>query len=89
MRARAGENNVHLAFANVLDEASGYGGKSGVFGPDTFEFPRRETILGSGEGVATTEIDTTNLDTPYPTNVVRRKDLVTMRQPHHYLPLIR
>ena len=89
MRARAGENNVHLAFANVLDEAADYGGKSGVFGPDTFEFPRREAILTAGEGVVTTEIDTTNLDTPYPTNVVRRKDLVTMRLPHHYLPLIR
>lgn len=89
MRARAGENNVHLAFANVLDEASGYLGKSGVFGPDTFEFPRREAILPAGEGVAVAEIDTTNLDSPYPTNVVRRKDLVTMRQPHHYLPLIR
>lgn len=89
MRARAGENNVHLAFANVSDEAAGYRGKSGVFGPDTFEFPRREAILGEGEGVIAAEIDTSNLDTRYPTNVVRRKDLVTMRQPHHYLPLIR
>ncbi|MGA0561486.1 nitrilase-related carbon-nitrogen hydrolase [Ancylobacter sp. VNQ12] len=89
MRARAGENNVHLAFANVIDEASGYHGKSGVFGPDTFEFPRREAILGEGEGVIAAEIDTSNLDTRYPTNVVRRKDLVTMRQPHHYVPLIR
>lgn len=89
MRARSGENNVHLAFANVIDEASGYHGKSGVFGPDTFEFPRREAILGEGEGVIAAEIDTSNLDTRYPTNVVRRKDLVTMRQPHHYLPLIR
>ncbi|MBB3772568.1 putative amidohydrolase [Angulomicrobium tetraedrale] len=89
MRARAGENNVFLAFANVIDESAGYRGKSGVFGPDTFEFPRREAILGEGEGVVAAEIDTTNLDTRYPTNVVRRKDLVTMRQPHHYLPLIR
>ncbi|GAB4071890.1 amidohydrolase [Ancylobacter sonchi] len=89
MRARAGENNVHLAFANVLDTAAGYHGKSGVFGPDTFEFPRREVILGEGEGVVATDVDTSNLDTPYPTNVVRRKDLVAMRQPHHYVPLIR
>ncbi|QFR34168.1 nitrilase-related carbon-nitrogen hydrolase [Ancylobacter sp. TS-1] len=89
MRARAGENNVFLAFANVLDEAAGYAGKSGVFGPDTFEFPRREVILGAGEGVVATEIDTTNLDTRYPTNVVRRKDLVVMRLPHHYQPLVR
>ncbi|WP_454683671.1 nitrilase-related carbon-nitrogen hydrolase [Ancylobacter moscoviensis] len=89
MRARAGENNVHLAFANVLDPAAGYSGKSGVFGPDTFEFPRREAILGEGEGVIACDIDTSNLDSRYPTNVVRRKDLVTMRLPHHYQPLIR
>lgn len=89
MRARAGENNVHLAFANVIDEAAGYQGKSGVFGPDTFEFPRREAILAEGEGIISAEIDTSNLATGYPTNVVRRKDLVSMRLPHHYLPLIR
>lgn len=88
-RARAGENNVFLAFANIIDEARGYEGKSGVFGPDTFEFPRREAIIASGEGVTASEADTSNLDTRYPTNVVRRKDLVLMRQPHQYLELIR
>ncbi|MBS7537987.1 nitrilase-related carbon-nitrogen hydrolase [Ancylobacter lacus] len=88
MRARAGENNCFLAFANVLDEAAGYRGKSGVFGPDTFEFPRREAILAEGEGVVAAEVDTTNLDSRYPTNVVRRKDLMVMRQPHHYQPLV-
>ncbi len=87
-RARAGENNVFLAFANVIDEARGYRGKSGVFGPDTFEFPRREEIVADGEGVAVTEIDTTNLGSPYPTNVVRRKDIMVMRLPHHYRALI-
>ncbi len=64
MRARGRRETMsHLAFANVLDEAAGYGGKSGVFGPDTFEFPRREAILSGGEGVAVAEIDTSNLDT--------------------------
>ncbi|MBS9476743.1 nitrilase-related carbon-nitrogen hydrolase [Ancylobacter radicis] len=87
-RARAGENNVFLAFANVLDPLRGYEGKSGVFGPDTFEFPRREAIVAAGEGVASAEIDTTNLDSRYPTNVVRRKDLMVMRLPHHYQDLI-
>lgn len=87
-RARAGENNVFFAFANVLDPARGYPGKSGVFGPDTFEFPRREAIIAEGTGVAAATVDTTNLDSRYPTNVVRRKDLVLMRQPHHYQPLI-
>ncbi|WAC29374.1 nitrilase-related carbon-nitrogen hydrolase [Ancylobacter sp. SL191] len=88
-RARAGENNVFFAFANVFDPARGYEGKSGVFGPDTFEFPRREAIIAEGTGVAAAMVDTTNLDSRYPTNVVRRKDLVLMRQPHHYQPLIR
>jgi hypothetical protein len=34
-------------------------------------------------------VDTSTLDTPYPTNVVRRKDLVVMRLPHHYAPLVK
>ncbi|HEY9212140.1 MAG TPA: nitrilase-related carbon-nitrogen hydrolase [Ancylobacter sp.] len=88
-RARAGENNVFLAFANILDPTRGYEGKSGVFGPDTFEFPRREAIIAAGEGTASIEIDTTNLDSRYPTNVVRRKDMMVMRLPHHYQELIR
>jgi hypothetical protein len=44
--------------------------------------------LKSGGDIAadtdgTTVVDTTNLDTVYPTNVVRRKDLVAMRMPLH------
>jgi predicted amidohydrolase len=88
-RVRAGENNVFFAFANVFDPAHGYPGLSGVFGPDTFEFPRREAIAAGGEGVATAVVDTSNLDSSYPTNVVRRKDLVAMRLPHSYRELIR
>ncbi|MBR1219878.1 amidohydrolase [Bradyrhizobium sp. U87765 SZCCT0131] len=87
-RVRAGENNVFFAFANVRDPANGYPGLSGVFGPDTFEFPRREAIAAAGEGHATAVVDTTNLASPYPTNVVRRKDLMVMRLPHHYRPLV-
>ncbi|WP_445490996.1 nitrilase-related carbon-nitrogen hydrolase [Rhodopseudomonas sp. RCAM05734] len=87
-RVRAGENNVFLAFANVIDPVHGYAGLSGVFGPDTFAFPRREAIVEDGEGVATVTIDTSNLDCVYPTNVVRRKDLVSMRMPHSYRPLV-
>ncbi|MCA6125650.1 amidohydrolase [Bradyrhizobium sp. WSM 1704] len=88
-RVRAGENNVFLAFANVFDPERGYSGLSGVFGPDTFEFPRREAIVSSGAGLATALVDTTNLDSAYPTNVVRRKDLVSMRMPHSYRGLVR
>ncbi|MBC9882674.1 amidohydrolase [Bradyrhizobium sp. INPA01-394B] len=88
-RVRAGENNLFFAFANVVDPARGYPGLSGVFGPDTFEFPRRESIAAAGTGVATALVDTSNLDSVYPTNVVRRKDLVSMRMPHSYRGLIK
>ncbi|WP_210306217.1 MULTISPECIES: hypothetical protein, partial [Rhizobium] len=33
--------------------------------------------------------DWANLDTPYPTIIVRRKDLVVIRQPHHDQPLVK
>ncbi len=87
-RVRAGENNLYFAFSNVFNPEEGYPGLSGVFGPDTFEFPRREAIAPDVEGTATATMDTTNLDTVYPTNVVRRKDLVAMRMPHSYRALI-
>lgn len=60
-----------------------------VFGPDTFAFPRQESAILEEEGFAVGSVDTTNLDTPYPTNVVRRKDLVMMRLPHHYPELVK
>ena len=80
---------MFFAFANVFDPERGYPGQSGVFGPDTFEFPRREAIASEGEGLATALVDTTNLKSKYPTNVVRRKDLVSMRIPHSYRDLVR
>lgn len=87
-RVRAGENNVYLAFANVCAPEADFPGLSGVFGPDTFEFPRREAIVVEPQGIATAPVDTTNLSTRYPTNVVRRKDIVAMRLPHHYRALV-
>ncbi|MFC0238914.1 nitrilase-related carbon-nitrogen hydrolase [Rhodopseudomonas telluris] len=87
-RTRSGENNIYLAFANVVDPGRGFLGASAVFGPDTFAFPRQESAILDGEESASVRIDTSNLDTPYPTNVVRRKDLIVMRLPHHYLPLV-
>lgn len=88
MRMRGGENNLYLAFANVIDPARDYLGNSAVFGPDAFVFPRQESAILDDEGIASTTIDTTNLATPYPTNIVRRKDLIVMRLPHHYRPLV-
>lgn len=87
-RVRGGENNVWFCFANILDPQRGLEGASGVFGPDTFAFPREEAIVEDGEGVAVVPVDTTSLSPRYPTNVVRRKDLVSMRHPHEYGLLI-
>ncbi|MFM9279322.1 nitrilase-related carbon-nitrogen hydrolase [Paenibacillus jiagnxiensis] len=87
-RVRAGENNVYWAFANPEQPDKGWFGKSGIFGPETFHFPRREAIVHAGSGIVVLDIDTTNLDTPYPTNPVRRKDLVLMRRPDMYGQLI-
>lgn len=89
LRARAGENNTYLAFANHYDQEHGYAGKSGIFGPDTFHFPRQEALMADEEGITQSVIDTGNLSSAYPTNVVRRKDLVMMRLPHYYKDLIR
>ncbi|HEY0207980.1 nitrilase-related carbon-nitrogen hydrolase [Acerihabitans sp.] len=82
-RVRAGENNVYLSYANANPS-----GLSGIFGPDTFVWPRGEALVTEAQGLAVLDIDTSNLDSAYPTNVVRRKDLVAMRQPHYYQPLI-
>lgn len=88
-RTRAGENNVYFAFANSIDSNGRQGGRSGVFGPDTYAFPRQEAVIIEAAGVASAPVDTTsNPDSPYPTNVVRRKDLVLMRMTHHYKPLV-
>lgn len=88
-RTRAGENNLYLAFANAVDDINERGGYSGVFGPETFTFPRLERLLWQETQAVTQTIDTRSLTgSPYPTNVVRRKDLVAMRQPHHYKPLL-
>ncbi|MCW5625079.1 MAG: amidohydrolase [Burkholderiales bacterium] len=88
-RARGGENNAYFAFANAVDPATGAGGASGIFGPDTFSFPRTEKLVWADEGIASLTIDTTAIaGSPYPTNVVRRKDIVLMRLPHHYKALI-
>jgi len=88
-RTRAGENNLYLALANATSEETANGGLSGIFGPETFSFPRLERIMWRQPGSVTLSMDTSSLPgSRYPTNVVRRKDLVAMRQPHHYKPLI-
>jgi predicted amidohydrolase len=87
-RIRGGENNCYFAFANAYMPEAGLPGLSGIFGPDTFLFPRQETMLTSATGVAQLAMDTSNLASPYPNSAVRRKDLVAMRLPHHYQHLL-
>lgn len=86
-RVRAGENNCYFVFSNVWAPEEGFVGLSGIFGPDTFSFPRQEVIV-QNENLAVMEVDISNAHSVYPTNVVRRKDLVLMRLPHLYEPLI-
>ncbi|MGP9766463.1 nitrilase-related carbon-nitrogen hydrolase [Halomonas sp. AOP13-D3-9] len=88
-RVRGGENNCYFAFANVHMPEAGLPGLSGIFGPDTFHFPRHEVLLTSDTGCVQLAIDTSNLESAYPNSAVRRKDLVVMRLPHHYLELLK
>lgn len=87
-RVRGGENNCYMLFANALSADSF--GRSGIFGPDTFKFPRDERICSADkEELVSMTVDTSSAaDSVYPTNVVRRKDLVSMRQPLWYDPLV-
>ncbi|MCZ0930270.1 hypothetical protein L0636_07510 [Halomonas janggokensis] len=87
-RVRGGENNCYFAFANVHMPESGLPGLSGIFGPDTFHFPRQEALMTSARGCIQLAIDTSNLESAYPNSAVRRKDLVAMRLPHHYHSLL-
>ena len=51
-----------------------------------------EVIVRQGdkeEDLVSLKVNTSNLDTNYPTNVVRDKFMMSMRHPHHYLPLIK
>ncbi len=81
-RVRAIENNCYLAFAS-LPAPAGIG-HSAVFGP-TATFRASEVVLGPDErGVAVRAIDTSNLESEYPTCAVRAKDYLRMRQPHLY-----
>ena len=88
-RIRGGENNIYFLYSNISDKKNNYFGKSGIFGPDPFKFPREESLIHDKENITHLKIDTSNLDTNYPTNVVRDKFMMKMRQPHHYIPLIK
>ena len=88
-RIRGGENNLYFIYSNISDKKNNYYGKSGIFGPDPFKFPREESLIHKDEDLTFLKINTSNLDTNYPTNVVRDKFMMSMRHPHHYTPLIK
>jgi predicted amidohydrolase len=93
-RVRAGENNCYLAFANAIGSLPNDSlliGRSGIFGPNVYLFPRNEVILSADrEDRCQLTIDTTNEgETAYPTNIVRKKDFVSMRQPLLYDVLVK
>ncbi len=88
-RIRGGENNLYFVYSNISDQKNNYLGKSGIFGPDPFKFPREESLIHEEEDITFLKINTSNLDTNYPTNVVRDKFMMSMRHPHHYLPLVK
>lgn len=89
-RGRGGENNCYMAFANQIGPYTGSSadciGRSGIFGPDMVEFPRREIVASADEeDLLTMEIDTSCQDeSVWPSNIVRRKDYFIKRQPLHY-----
>jgi len=89
-RVRAGENCTYVAFANQCGTESGsnFFGYSGIFQPDLFAFPRKETVSGSAEDVRSLTIDTSSPEPHSPSNQVRAKYLLRMRQPHWYDPVV-
>jgi predicted amidohydrolase len=77
-RERAQENDCFLVFAS-LPAPDGVG-RSGVFAPTTKQ-AKDDVVLGvDDERVVTREIDTTNLETTYPTCAVRAKESLRRRQ---------
>jgi predicted amidohydrolase len=84
-RERATENCSYVAFANGAAPTMGW---SAIFGARVEGLPADQRILhGDAEGSLEMEIDTTNLETRYATNVVRAKDYLAFRMPIWYDPL--
>jgi predicted amidohydrolase len=81
-RQRARENKCYLAVANG---AAPWSGRSGVYGPDPEDYPELEaTLAGNEPGIVWLDIETSSPDPRYPTNPVRLKTTLGMRQPRWY-----
>ncbi len=82
-KARAFDNGTHVAFCN--QHGNKMMGISGIFGIDPWEFPRPEVWASSDKDeVISFSIDTTSIDPHFPSNALRRKDFLGMRQPYWY-----
>jgi predicted amidohydrolase len=81
-RERARENKLYLAVANGAEP---YTGLSGIYGPDPEDYPDDESSVPHAEpGLIANQIDTSSPDPRYPTNPVRLKTTLGMRQPIWY-----
>ena len=82
-KGRSFDNGTHVAFSN--QHGNGMMGFSGIFGIDPWEFPRPEVWASSDKDeVVSFTMDTTSIDPSFPSNPLRRKDFVGMRQPYWY-----
>ena len=82
-KGRAFDNGTHVAFSN--QHGNGMMGLSGIFGFDPWEFPRPEVWASSDKDeIISFTMDTTSVCADFPSNALRRKDFVGMRQPYWY-----
>lgn len=86
-RIRAIENNFYTVFSNYTGR--GYIGKSGIFGPDAAWIEGDEAIIDSRNerGSVCFNIDTKNVNQDFPTNRVKAKQLLNLREPYWYTEL--
>lgn len=84
-RTRAVETSSYVAFANR--GSSEYMGYSGIFGP--FDNPRDEQLAeGRDTCIISMSMDTGSNEGVYPAAIARAKEMVKMRLPHLYGPLV-
>jgi predicted amidohydrolase len=82
-KGRAYDNSTFLIFSNQHGDTMM--GLSGVFANFPWEFPRNEAWASKDKDeVVSIIMDTTSENKNYPTNNLRAKDFVSMRQPYWY-----
>lgn len=82
-KGRAYDNCTFIIFSNQHGDT--YMGLSGVFANFPWEFPRNEAWASKDKDeVVSVKMDTTSVSKEYPTNFLRAKDFVSMRQPYWY-----